>query len=174
MRRRFGDHATEIYEAGEIAAVSLIRDLLDSFGIHADTHSRGETQLAHSGRAMKHLRATAETLAKVGEEVEFLEQDQLAEHGLNGPFHGAMTTPVGFGLNPRKYLFGLTRAAQAAGAHLFQRSAVTGLSQQDDGHLLVTAKGQLRAKQVIIATNGYSSENIPQWLAGRYMPATVP
>lgn len=171
MRRRFGDLATETYEAGEVAAVSLVRDLLDTFDIEAETHSRGETQLAHSGRAMKHLRATAETLAKAGEEVEFLEQDQLAEHGLNGSFYGAMTTPVGFGLNPRKYLFGLARAAQSAGAQLFQHSAVTGLSRQSESHVLVTPKGKLCAKQVIIATNGYSSEDLPQWLAGRYMPA---
>jgi len=170
MRRRFGDQAAEIYEAGEAVAVSLVRDLLDTFDIQAETHSRGETQLAHSPRAMKRLRATAESLAKDGEEVELLEQDQLAEHGLNGPFHGAMTTPVGFGLNPRKYLFGLARAAQAAGAQLFQHSAVTGLSRQDDSHVLVTSKGKLRARQVIIATNGYSSEDLPQWLAGRYMP----
>lgn len=171
MRRRFGNQATEIYEAGEVAAVSLVGNLLDTFGIEAETHSRGETQLAHSPRAMKRLRATAESLAKAGEKVEFLEQDQLAGQGLNGPFHGAMTIPVGFGLNPRKYLFGLARAAQMAGAHLFQRSAVTGLSQQDDKHVLVTPKGTLRARQVIIATNGYSSEDLPQWLAGRYMPA---
>jgi len=170
MRRRFGYQAAEIYEAGEAVAVSLVRDLLDTFDIQAETHSRGETQLAHSPRAMKRLRATAESLAKDGEEVELLEQDQLAEHGLNGPFHGAMTTPVGFGLNPRKYLFGLARAAQAAGAQLFQHSAVTGLSRQDDSHVLVTSKGKLRARQVIIATNGYSSEDLPQWLAGRYMP----
>jgi len=170
MRRRFGYQAAEIYEAGEAVAVSLVRDLLDTFDIQAETHSRGETQLAHSPRAMKRLRATAESLAKDGEEVELLEQDQLAEHGLNGPFHGAMTTPVGFGLNPRKYLFGLARAAQAASAQLFQHSAVTGLSRQDDSHVLVTSKGKLRARQVIIATNGYSSEDLPQWLAGRYMP----
>ncbi len=170
MRRRFGDQATETYEAGEVAAVSLVRDILDTFDIEAETHSRGETQLAHSPRAMKRLRAAADTLAKDGEDVELLEQGQLAEHGLSGPFHGAMTTPVGFGLNPRKYLFGLARAAQAAGAQLFQRSAATRLSQQDNKHVIGTSKGKLRARQVIIATNGYSSEDLPQWLAGRYMP----
>ncbi len=29
----------------------------------------------------------------------------------------------------------------------------------------------VRAAQVLIATNGYSSEDVPPWLAGRYMPA---
>lgn len=170
MRRRFGDHATETYEAGEIAAVSLVRELLDRFKIDADTHSRGETQMAHSSRAMKQLRADATVMAQNGQNVELLEPHQLAEHGLNGPFHGALTTPVGFGLNPRKYLFGLSRAAQDAGAHLFQCSGATGIAQRDGKHVISTANGTLRANKVIIATNGYSSENLPPWLSGRYMP----
>ena len=170
MRRRFGDLATDTYQAGEIAAVTLVRDLLDRFEIDADTHSRGETQLAHSPRAMQRLRAEATDLARTGNEVDLLEADQLAEQGLNGAFYGALTTPVGFGLNPRKYLFGLSQSAQVAGVQLFQRSGVTRITQRDGKHVIATLNGTLRASQVIIATNGYSSEDLPTWLAGRYMP----
>lgn len=170
MRRRFGDQATKTYEAGEIAAVSLVRDLLDTFKIDADTHSRGETQLAHSPQAMKRMRATAEVMARDGENVEFLEQDQLAGQGLNGPFYGALTTQIGFALNPRKYLFQLAQVAQLAGAQLFQQSAAIKVTQQNNSHVVTTSRGRVVAKQVIIATNGYSSEDLPPWLAGRYMP----
>jgi glycine/D-amino acid oxidase-like deaminating enzyme len=38
------------------------------------------------------------------------------------------------------------------------------------GHLLRTAKGELRATSVLVATNGYSSEDLPQWLGGRFLP----
>jgi glycine/D-amino acid oxidase-like deaminating enzyme len=170
MRRRFGDQATKIYEAGEHAAVSLVRDLLDTFEIDADTHSRGETQLAHSPRAMQRLRVEATKMARAGQAVDLIEAEQLAEQGLNGSFHGALTTPVGFGLNPRKYLFGLSRSAQTAGAQLFQRSGATRITQQGGKHVITTPNGTLQARQVIIATNGYSSEDLPRWLAGRYMP----
>ena len=170
MRRKFGAQATETYEAGEVAAVNLVRELLDKYDIDADTHSRGETQLAHSPRAMQRLRAEAEDMAKAGNKVDLLEPAQLAEHGLNGPFHGALTTPVGLGLNPRKYLFGLSRAAQSAGAQLFQRSRATRIMQRDGKHEISTPAGTLRVTKVIIATNGYSSEDLPPWLAGRYLP----
>lgn len=168
--RRFGEQAAKTYEAGEVAAVSLVRGLLDKYGIDADTHSHGETQLAHSPRAMRRLRTEAEDMARSGKEVDLLEAEELAEQGLNGPFHGALTTPVGFGLNPRKYLFGLSRAAQTAGAQLFQHSTATGITQRNGKHVIATPNGTLRASQVIIATNGYSSEDLPAWLAGRYLP----
>ena len=171
MRRKFGVEATETYEAGELAAVDLVGELLNRHGSEADTHSDGETRMAHSPRAMKTLRHEAEEIAAAGGAPQLLERHQLAEQGLNGAFFGALTTPVGFGLNPRKFLFGIARAAQAAGATLLQNSPVKGLASAPDGHVLTTPNGTLRAKQVVVATNGYSWDGLPNWLSGRYIPA---
>jgi glycine/D-amino acid oxidase-like deaminating enzyme len=172
MRRKFGAEATDIYDAGEVAAVDLVRQLLDRHQIDADTHSDGETQMAHSPRAMKALRRQADEIAAAGGSPQLLEQHELAANGMNGGFFGALTTPVGFGLNPRKYLFGIARAAQSAGARLFQNSPVTGLSRAPSGgHILTTPDGALHADQVIVATNGYSWDGLPDWLSGRYIPA---
>ena len=170
MRRFFGKSAADTYAAGEEAAVHLVRDLLAAHRIDADTHSDGETQLAHSVKAARHLLAEAEAMRQAGEEPDFLTREQLADRGLNGSFHAALTTPAGFALNPRKYLFGLAGAAQNAGAGLYQRSAASAVRRAGGGYVLETNQGVLRASRVIIATNGYSSEDLPDWLAGRYMP----
>ncbi|MDE4172967.1 FAD-dependent oxidoreductase [Phaeobacter sp. PT47_59] len=171
MQRKYGEEATQTYAAGEMAAIDLVRGLLDRHGIDADTHSKGETRMAHSPRAMTALRREAELIAAHGGAVQLLEQPELAEHGLNGQFFGALTTPAGFGLNPRKYLFGISEAAQRAGATLYQKSPVTNLTSAPNGHVLTTPQGSLQAKQVIIATNGYSWDGLPDWLSGRYIPA---
>ena len=171
MQRKFGDEATRTYMEAELAAIDLVRGLLDRHEIAADTHSKGETRMAHSPRAMAALRREAEEITAAGGTAHLLEQDTLADQGLNGTFFGALTAPVGFGLNPRKYLFGIARAAENAGASLFQNSPVTHLTPASGGHLLTTPGGQVRAKQVIIATNGYSWDGLPKWLSGRYLPA---
>ncbi|WP_323776056.1 FAD-dependent oxidoreductase [Leisingera sp.] len=171
MRRVFGRSAADTYHAGEEAAVHLVRGLLQSHDIDADTHSNGETQLAHTEKAARRLQAEAGKLRRAGGEPDFLTRDQLAGKGLNGRFHAALTTPVGFALNPRKYLFGLAKAAQNAGARLHQRSAAQSVQQAARGYVIETDQGFLSAPKVIIATNGYSSEDLPGWLAGRYMPA---
>jgi len=139
---------------------------LDRFEINADRHSEGETQLAHRPKDMDGFRKSASQHP----EQTLIEADDLAAHGMNGPFYGALTTPVGFGLNPRKYLFGLAEAASAAGAQLFQNSSANSIRKDGSGYLVGTASGQIRCKQVLIATNGYSSDDLPQWLAGRYIP----
>ncbi len=171
LRRKFGADGMRAFRAAEVAAIELVADLLQRHGIDADTHSRGETQLAHHPRAMAHLRAAAERLARnYGVEPQLHEAADLADLGMNGGFHGGLTVPLGFGLNPLKYHFGLARAAGAVGARLFQRSPVGGLNREAGGIVLVTPKATIRADAAIIATNGYSSEDVPDWLAGRYMP----
>jgi glycine/D-amino acid oxidase-like deaminating enzyme len=172
MLRRWGAGATAQWQATERAAVDLVAGLLDRHGIDADRHSRGETRMAHRRRDMDGLRREADMMARGdGPDPELIEAADLPAHGMSGPFSGALTTPIGFGLNPRKYLFGLADAAVAAGAQLFQRSPVTALTRADGGHVLTAGSGRIRAETVLIATNGYSSEDMPDWLAGRYMPA---
>ncbi len=165
LSRRFGASAAQAYAQSEEDAVSLVAGLLSGYRIDADTHSRGETQLAHSGRAMDRLRRRACPAGQLHE------RDELLALGLGSDFFGGYTTPVGFALNPRKYLFGLADAARAKGAALFQNSAVSGIKRTRWGFDLTTSTGLVQADQVLVCTNGYSSEDLPPWMAGRYMPA---
>ncbi len=171
LARKYGDDAAETYAQIERGAVSFAADLIKRHNIDADTHSRGETQLAHRPRDFDGLRQRADQLAASGLEPELIGARDLPEAGMNGPFHGALTMPIGFGLNPRKYLFGLSHAAQMAGAQLHGQTRVAHIEKVGQGFALTASQGVLRAKKVIIATNGYSSESIPPWLAGRYLPA---
>ena len=47
MKRQFGEAAYRDYRLSERDAVDLVASLLDRLGIDADTHSKGETLLAH-------------------------------------------------------------------------------------------------------------------------------
>ncbi len=165
MCRRYGEASAQAYSEAEGDAVQLVESLLDRYGIDVDQHSKGETQLAHSRRAMEALRRNAEENGILHEAAD------LPGLGLNGPFYGGYTTPVGFGLNPRKYLFGLTQAGQAQGAVFFQNSPVLSVEKTASGFAVQTPKGQIRADKVLACTNGYSSEDIPSWKSARYMPA---
>lgn len=167
LTRLHGAAQARDFHAAERAAIDLVAGLLDRFGIDADTHSKGETQIAHSPRAMAQLRR----MAAQDPEAVLTEADDMRAEGFGGPFFGAMTTPYGFGLNPRKYVLGLAAAAQGAGARLYQNSPAGRITRQGSQNAVALPQGNLRADTVLICTNGYSSEDLPPWLAGRYMPA---
>lgn len=171
IRALAGEDGARDYARAERAAVDHVAGLLEAQGIEADTHSQGETLLAHRARDVTGLHEVAERMRHwQGVESRFIPRDALAEHGLASPeFHGALTTPIGFALNPMSYMLGLARAAVRAGVRLFGASALIALTHDGD-YVLRTEWGELRARQVIFATNGYSRDDLPGWFAGRYLP----
>ncbi|MCV3269905.1 NAD(P)/FAD-dependent oxidoreductase [Roseobacter sinensis] len=167
----FGKAGRLEFRAAEKAAVALVSELVDTLSLDVDQHSHGETQLAHHPRQMDMLRKKAETVEEnYGVAPVVIERAHLPDAGLGGPFFGALTVPVGFGLNPLKYLLGLAAAAEQAGAVIHHDSAVEALGSQGDRHRVKTALGAISCRHVVVATNGYSSEDLPGWLRGRYMP----
>ncbi len=171
---RHGEADTAEYHRAERAAIDLVAELLARHCIRADTHSAGETILAHRPGAMAGLRREAEAMGRIhGVKPVLVPREELAAHGMDGPhFHGALTVPIGFALNPLKYALGLARAAEEAGARVFARSPVTAISREPGGGFRLTcAKGTLRARRLLLATNGYSSDDLPPWMAARYLPA---
>ncbi|WP_298916485.1 FAD-binding oxidoreductase [uncultured Roseobacter sp.] len=171
LDKKFGQSERLAYRSAEKAAVALVSDLIDEFNWNVDRHSNGETVLAHKPKHMDSLKIDAATVEEnYGVSPKVIEKEALGEAGLAGPFFGAVTNPIGFALNPAKYLTGLSNAAERFGALIFHNSPVHTLSKAASQWRLASVNGDVLAEQVIVATNGYSSENLPDWLAGRYMP----
>ena len=169
---RIGAEGLAEWQRSERRAIDTVAALLQAHQIDADCHSQGETLLAHSPRAMAQIVAGVGDVARAyGVAPVLHDRADLAGLGMNGPFHGGMTLPLGFALNPRKYLLGLLRAAQQAGARVFGGSPVQRIDSDSTGHSLHLPQGSLQARRLVLATNGYASEDVPPWMAARYMPA---
>ncbi|CUH63517.1 Gamma-glutamylputrescine oxidoreductase [Thalassovita gelatinovora] len=171
IAKRYGQQGLQDWCASEVAAIKQVQDFLTRTGTDAETHSNGETILAHTPASMRELRAEqAELETNFGVDTTLIEAEDLAAQGMHGRFHGALTLPIGFGLNPRKYADGLSRACLAAGVTIHAQSPVKSVKRDGDGFTLQTPKATVRADKVIFATNGYSSEDVPDWMRARYMP----
>jgi len=81
---------------------------------------------------------------------------------------GALIEGLG-GLHPGLYHAGLVRSAATAGALLAPRTPVTGLQSNSGRIRVVTPRGHMRARNVLIATNGYTGKVFP-WLRRRLIP----
>lgn len=172
LDRQFGREDRLAYRAAEMAAINLVDDLTRRHSIDVDRHSDGETELAHRPKDMDDLRARVPAIKEnYGIDARLIEKADLPAHGLSGPYHGGLTIPAGFGLNPRKYITGLAAAAEEAGVVIKHNTSAEQINKTAHGFEVITPKGRVRAAKVVMATNGYSSEDLPPWLAGRYMPA---
>ncbi|SFD88055.1 Glycine/D-amino acid oxidase [Sulfitobacter brevis] len=171
LEKQVGRAGRDQWRQAELASIGLVEGLIERLNLEVDRHSDGETQLAHRPRDLEEMRRRVGFYAEsYGVTARLTEKADLEAEGMQGGFHGALTVPVGFGLNPRKYIKGLAAAAEAAGATIYHDSPVTGIHRQANGFRVQTATGTVTADKVIVATNGYSSEDLPAWFAARYMP----
>ena len=168
LDRKYGRTGRQEWRTAEKQAVKLVDRLIQNLELDVDRHSTGETLLAHRARDVASLQSDMEDIKdNYGVVAQFHTADQLRDLGMGASFHAGLTTPIGFGLNPRKYLAGLAKAAVAAGTKIFERSPVERISAGEVG----TRLARVRADRIVVTTNGYSSEDIPEWMAGRYLPS---
>jgi glycine/D-amino acid oxidase-like deaminating enzyme len=89
-------------------------------------------------------------------------------------YHGGIVFPHHCTLHPAKYHLGLLKLATEAGAEIVSHCKVGGINPEKDGSFTVeTAKGLIRAKDVIVATSGYTGRTTPSlmpWHRRRIIP----
>ncbi|WP_148254612.1 NAD(P)/FAD-dependent oxidoreductase [Aidingimonas lacisalsi] len=101
--------------------------------------------------------------------LDWLEGESLREHVYTDVYPGALYDAEGGHLHPLNYTLGLARAAQRAGATLYERSAALHI-ERDDPARVDTARGSVTADFVVVAGNAYLGGLVPE-LDGRIMPA---
>lgn len=163
IARRLGHSAADEWDRFERDAIARVADNLDRYAIDAQTTEPGELRLAASPRAWARMQR---------EDAAVWDAADLAHEGLNTQVYlGGKLTRAGFGLHPYAYITGLARAALSAGVQIHGDSPVTRLEPCAAGWQVITPHGQVIARQVLIATNGYSDERLPRWLRRRILPA---
>lgn len=81
---------------------------------------------------------------------------------------GSVRMDIG-GLHPAKFVVELLRVAQAAGVVVHSDTAVENIDREAEGFTLRTARGLVKARQVLVCTNGYTDAATP-WLTRRIVP----
>ncbi|MCI5110646.1 MAG: FAD-binding oxidoreductase [Marivita sp.] len=171
LAQRFGSDQRDAWHRAERAAVDHVDALLSEHQIDVDRHSDGETLLAHTPRAMRDIENGADqTAATYGVTPEIIPKEHLRQRGLGGAFHGGITLPIGFALNPAKYHAGLARVARSKGVRLYGQTPAQAITRCGASWRITTPGGTITADKVLLATNGYSAEDVPDWLRARYLP----
>ncbi len=84
-------------------------------------------------------------------------------------YHGGTVQPHHCSLHPARYHLGLYRVARDAGATVIGNCRVTGIRSDGSHFGLQTSKGTIRARDVIVATSGYTGAITP-WQRRRIIP----
>ncbi|TDQ86458.1 glycine/D-amino acid oxidase-like deaminating enzyme [Dongia mobilis] len=173
MAAKFGLEEARSFWRSQRESVGLVAEIIDREGIDVDKTGHGEVSLAHKPNLVDALREEADYMARTfGATEKFMSKEDLVAQGLNSPgLYAGVANPVGFGLNPWKYVTGLAAATARAGARIFGNAEVIHWSREGGKHVLTTQRGRVRADKVLIATAGYTPEDLHNDYGGRVLPA---
>ena len=156
LERLFGAQAgarlTELVAAGP----EVVFGLIERLKIPCDATRTGWIQPATSELALQQQAERVEQWRRRGAAVEMLSRAQVAQMTGSQRYLGGLLDRRGGTVQPLSYVRGLARAALAAGARLFTRSAALKLVRVAGGYRIETATGSVTAAQVLVATNAYT------------------
>jgi glycine/D-amino acid oxidase-like deaminating enzyme len=138
------------------AAPAFVFDLIERHGIRCEARRNGTLRAAIHAKHAAQVRATAEQLARRQAPVELLQGADLERATGTARYRVAMLDRRGGDLNPLGYARGLVRAAKGAGAAVHGGTRALKLERHGADWQVLTPRGTVSARHVVLATNGYT------------------
>ncbi len=141
----------------------------------------GNLNLMHSEAAMKAARMTIATAQFHGVESHLIDAKEAKElvpalnisENITFPIHGAMFHPPGGVVRHDAVVWGLAKGAAKLGVEIHQQTEATGINTRNGKVTsVVTDKGTINCKQVMVSAGGYSAALIHGFL-GIKLPISV-
>jgi len=174
LSKKYGmDKAVAIRQEGE-TALEWIEEFVQTESIECDFARKGRFHAAHTPAQFDLIAAQAEQLMQKEGIQAFTvpKSEQRSELGTD-VYHGGVVFPRHASLHAGKYHRGLLNAALASGAQVIAHCPVFEISRVansgDTQFRIKTRHGTISARNVMIATNGYTSDLTP-WFHRRVIP----
>ena len=177
---RFGEgRARQLFDVS-LEAIQTVERVVAEEPIACDLETTGHIQAAAKPGHFREFEQEQSLLARVfNHEVRLVPPSQQStELGAHG-YHGLLVDEESRAINPAKYVNGLASAAARSGAVIARETAVERITRAGQEWDIRTDRGDLRARDVLLATNGYADRAAPALQRrlipiGSYIIATAP
>lgn len=168
--KRFGRDLCRRFFAASLESVDCVEDLVREGGIDCAFRRCGSLTAAYKPAHYEGLKKEQALLAQVLDYKTHLVPPAQMPAELGSTFYsGGLVDPQGAGVHPARYVAGLVRMADQAGADLHEGVAARAVERRQSGFAVRTDKGTVKAEHVLVATNGYTDAVFP-WARRRIIP----
>jgi glycine/D-amino acid oxidase-like deaminating enzyme len=177
---KYGRDAARRMFAASLASIDCVEGIVRDEAIDCDFARSGHLLLAYKPahfRAMIHEAALLKR--EFGHSTHLVPRGELRGEIGSAAYHGGLADERSAGVNPARYVAGLARAAERAGAGLYDQTPAERIRRKGKEFRITTPRGELRATDVLIATGGYTGKATPALRRkivpiGSYIIATAP
>lgn len=151
-------------------AQAWVESFIHEQQIDCDYRQVGRFHAAHTPAAFEALATKIKQLPPELNHDAYLVAREDQQQEIDGDFyHGGAVYPHHASLDPGRYHQGLLRCADQQGVTLIPQCRVTSIDKRGASLLLTTEQGRISARDVIIATSGYTG-SISRWQQRRVVP----
>jgi glycine/D-amino acid oxidase-like deaminating enzyme len=162
LLKKYGPETGKALYRETLESYALIKRLIADEAIDCDFREHGHLELAYGASHVKFLEEAQQSLASVGVTADLIPRERIREEIGSDAYYGALAVPDSALIHPGRYFAGLAAAADRAGADLHEGVRATAIRKQADGRFVVeTDRGAILARDVFVATNGYTDGVAP-------------
>jgi glycine/D-amino acid oxidase-like deaminating enzyme len=163
---RYGREAVRRMYAASLASIDCVEQIVREEKIDCDFSRCGHLEVASKQAHFDDYEESAALIKReFNHELRIIPKSELRSEIGSGIYCGGMVDEISAGVNPARYVAGLTQATQRAGADLFDRTRVEKVEPEMNNGTrkfrVRTSKGSLVAKEVILASGAYTTGATP-------------
>jgi gamma-glutamylputrescine oxidase len=173
------EDAKRLFEMS-VEALGLNQSLIREYGIECDYRPNH----VHVATKPRHVAELSEWFEELREEyryesVSLLDRNELQAHVKSERYLGGLLDTRSGHLHPLKFTRGVARAAESAGAVIFERTRALRYQEEGVGAIVHTPEGRVRCRHLVLCANAYVGSLAPALSrrilgVGTYIIATRP
>ncbi len=166
LAKRYGMELTRRMYADSLASIDLVEQIVRQENIDCNFSRCGHLEVACKQSHFDLYARSAEVIAKeFNHQLRIVPRKDLSGEIGSSIYFGGLVDESSAGLNPARYVAGLARAALKTGASIYESARVQkiarGLQNGASGFEIKTTRGDISARDVLVATSGYTSSATP-------------
>ena len=164
--QRYGMEAARRMYRASLSSIDCVEQIVSEESIDCNFARCGYLQVAAKPAHFDRFTRAAEFMTReFNHQRRVVPKAELATEIGSSRYYGGLVDELSATVNPARYVAGLAKAAQKAGAEIYEQTRVSEISRAsrkgDNGFSLSTARGSLFAQNVFIGTSGYTSALVP-------------
>ncbi len=170
LSRQYGENqAVALIETGK-EAVRWIEHFIQKNHIDCDYVNSGRFYGAHTPDEFQYMcKSLKQTPEALREGIYTINAEQQATEIGSQYYYGGTINPDCSSIDPARYHQGLLNISMQQGCQIITNCKGTHIHKQNGTYHVSTSKGTIQARDVIVATNGYTGNSTP-WIQKRVIP----
>ena len=170
LTKKYGFQKAKLIRGEGVNSVEWLIDFIKNENFDCDLKREGRFHGAHTPFEFKKMVSESNDLKEnEGIETQIIDKSDQKNEINSDLYHGGVVFPQHASLNAAKYHKDLIEKAIGLGVSVISNCEMVDFKKKLDEFSVLTNKGPLKANNLVVATNGYTS-NVTPWLNKRNIP----